>query len=149
MTGVVRFGVSMDKPLAAEFDRLIERRAYANRSEAIRDMVRRELVREEWQDPNAETVGTVTLVYDHHVRELGERLVALQHEHHDQVVSATHVHLTHEHCLEVLVVRGRAADVRKLADQLIAARGVLHGELVATTTGQVFERRGATDPHQH
>ena len=88
MPGAVRFGVSMDKPLAAKLDRLVAERGYANRSEAVRDMVRRELVREEWRDPNAETVGTVTLVYDHHVRELGERLVTLQHEHHDQVVSA-------------------------------------------------------------
>ena len=146
MAGLVRFGISMEGPLAARFDRLIAGRGYPNRSEAIRDLVRRELVRQEWQDPQAEIVGTVTLVYDHHVRELGERLVALQHEHHDQVISTTHVHLTHDHCLEVLVVRGRAAQVRKLADRLIAARGVLHGEVVATTTGKVFEKSGR---HKH
>ncbi|NIA21641.1 MAG: nickel-responsive transcriptional regulator NikR, partial [Anaerolineaceae bacterium] len=99
---------------------------------------RRDLVRQEWENPNAETVGTLTLVYDHHVRELGRRLVDLQHRHHEMVVSATHVHLTHDYCLEVLVVRGRARQVARLADQLIAVRGVLHGELVATTTGKVF-----------
>lgn len=141
MPGLVRFGVSMDTGLARRFDGLIRRRGYANRSEAIRDMVRRELVRQEWARPDADIVGTVTLVYDHHVRELGKRLTALQHEHHDMVVSATHVHLTHEHCLEVLVVRGPARDVRKLADRLLAAKGVLHGELVATATGEVFRGR--------
>ena len=138
MSKVIRFGVSMDSSLAARFDRLIKRRGYGNRSEAIRDMVRRDLVRQEWENPDAETVGTLTLVYDHHVRELGKRLVDLQHRHHDMVVSATHVHLTHDCCLEVLVVRGRAREVGRLADQLTAVRGVLHGELVATTTGKAF-----------
>lgn len=139
MPNLVRFGVSMDETLAARFDQLIERRGYANRSEAIRDMVRRELVRRQWENPDAEAVGTVTLVYDHHVPELTDRLVDLQHDHHDLVVSTTHVHLTHDHCLEVLVVRGRAGEVQKLADRLIAARGVLHGELVATATGHVLQ----------
>ena len=138
MAKVIRFGVSMDASLAGRFDRQLKRRGYSNRSEAIRDMVRRDLVRQEWENPNAETVGTLTLVYDHHVRELGRRLVDLQHRHHEMVVSATHVHLTHDYCLEVLVVRGRARQVARLADQLIAVRGVLHGELVATTTGKVF-----------
>jgi CopG family nickel-responsive transcriptional regulator len=146
MTGLVRFGVSMEQALARRFDRLIQRRGYGSRSEAIRDMVRRELVRQEWEDPDAETVGTVTLVYDHHVRELGERLVALQHEHHEIVISTTHVHLSHEHCLEVLVLRGRAGEVQKLADRLLACRGVLHGELVATSTGQVL---GGKAGHEH
>ena len=138
MAKVIRFGVSMGASLAARFDRQLKRRGYGNRSEAIRDLVRRDLVRQEWEDPNAEIVGTVTLVYNHHVRELGDRLINLQHEHHHLVVSTTHVHLTHEHCLEVLVVRGPAAQVAKLADRLTAARGVLHGELVTTTTGKVF-----------
>lgn len=145
MPDLVRFGVSMERELSRRFDRLIAARGYANRSEAIRDMVRKELVQEQWNDADAETVGTVTLVYDHHVRELGDRLVDLQHKHHDLVVSATHVHLSHDYCLEALVVRGRARDVQHLADQLIAARGVLHGKLVATATGQTFGK----SPHSH
>jgi CopG family nickel-responsive transcriptional regulator len=149
MAGVVRFGVSMEAPLSARFDQLVAARGYPNRSEAVRDMVRRELVRQAWQDPDAPTVGTVTLVYDHHVRDLGERLVSLQHDHHDLVVSATHVHLTHHNCLEVLVVRGPARAVRELADQLIAAKGVLHGELVATTTGEVFQEPPRRRRHGH
>jgi CopG family nickel-responsive transcriptional regulator len=148
MVGLVRFGVSMDAPLAKRFDKLMQRRGYHNRSEAIRDMVRRELVRQEWEEPDTEIVGTVTLLYDHHVRQAGDQLTALQHQHHDEVISATHVHLTHEHCLEVLVVRGRARQVQALADQLIASRGVLHGELVASTSGAIFEKE-SHGAHHH
>jgi CopG family transcriptional regulator, nickel-responsive regulator len=138
MSDLMRFGVSMDRKLTRQFDRMILKRGYENRSEAIRDMVRKELVRQEWDDPDAEAVGTVTLLFDHHVPELGERLTALQHRQHEAVISTTHVHLTHDYCLEVLVVRGRARDVQRLADQLIATRGVLHGELVATITGETL-----------
>lgn len=148
MSELVRFGVSMERELSKKFDRLIAGHGYANRSEAIRDMVRKELVLQEWSDPEAEAVGTVTLVYDHHVRELGDRLIDLQHEHHDVVVSSTHVHLNHDHCLEVLVLRGRARLVQHLADQLIAARGVLHGKLVATATGSAFGQ-GKRNSHGH
>lgn len=138
MSDLVRFGVSMDRKLARQFDRAILKRGYGSRSEAIRDMVRKEMVRQEWDNPDAEAVGTVTLVFDHHVPELGDRLTALQHRRHNVVISTTHVHLTHDYCLEVLVVRGRARDVQQLADQLIATRGVLHGELVATITGETL-----------
>ena len=148
MTDIVRFGISMERDLARRFDRLIARRGYANRSEAVRDMARKELVSQQWDDPDAETVGTVTLVYDHHVPELGDRLTDLQHRHHDLVTSTTHVHLSHDHCLEVLVVRGRARDVQRLADQLIAARGVLHGQLVATATGGVLGK-ASRRKHRH
>ncbi|MBN2581892.1 MAG: nickel-responsive transcriptional regulator NikR [Planctomycetes bacterium] len=143
MEKVVRFGVSMNGSLARRFDAMVKRRGYDNRSEAVRDMVRRDLIREEWEDPNSEIVGTITLVYDHRIRELGDRLIDIQHDHHDLVISTTHVHLTHEHCLEVLVVRGRARSVSRLADRVVAVRGVLHGQLVATTTGKVF-KAGAT-----
>jgi len=146
MPDLVRFSVSMEASLAARFDRMIRRRGYPSRSEAVRDMVRRELVRQEWEDPEAEAVGTVTLVYDHHVRDLSERLTEMQHRQHHLVTSTTHVHLTHDHCLEVIVVRGRARDVQALADKLIAARGVLHGELVATATGKALQGRAA---HKH
>lgn len=150
MSELVRFGVSMERELARKFDRLLAKQGYANRSEAIRDMVRKELVAEQWSDPEAEAVGTVTLVYDHHVRELSDRLVDLQHEHHGVVVSATHVHLNHDHCLEVLVLRGRAKDVQHLADQLLAARGVLHGKLVATATGATFgKKQHGSHSHNH
>lgn len=150
MSDLVRFGISMEAPLARQFDKLLRRRGYGSRSEALRDMVRRELVRQQWENDQAEAVGTVTLVYDHHVRELADRLTDLQHAQHELVVSTTHVHLSHETCLEVIVVRGRARDVQRLADRLIATRGVLHGELVATTTGKPFRAsRAAKSKHHH
>jgi len=129
---LVRFGVSMDKRLLAALDAVVKHRGYANRSEAIRDLVRAEQVREAWEKEKGPVVGTLTLLYDHHVREVGERLVHLQHDHGPLVHSAMHVHLSHRMCLEVIVLRGRPREVQALADRLIAARGVKHGRLVAT-----------------
>ena len=132
MARLVRFGVSMDDRLLAALDGIVSRRGYANRSEAIRDLVRAEQVRESWENEKGLVVGTLTLVYDHHVRELSERLVTLQHDHEEMVHSTMHIHLSHRMCLEVIVLRGKARDVQQLADRLIAARGVRHGRLVAT-----------------
>ena len=133
MTRLARFGVSMDARVLKALDRLVSDCHYANRSEAIRDLVRARQVREAWEKAAGPVVGTLTLVYDHHVREVGERLVTLQHDHEDLVHSTMHVHLSHRMCLEVIVLKGRPREVRELADRLIAARGVKHGRLVATT----------------
>ena len=130
-----RIGVAIDSGLLDQFDRLIESRGYTNRSEAFRDLIRDELVEKSWQDPASKVVGTVTLVYDHHVRLLSEKLTAMQHDFHNQILSTLHVHLDHDHCLEVLVVRGKAAAVKKIADALISTKGVRHGRLTITTTG--------------
>ena len=132
MAKLVRFGVSMDERLLEALDAVVARRHYANRSEAIRDLVRSEQVRESWEKAKGPVVGTLTLVYDHHVREVNERLLNLQHDHEDLVHSAMHVHLSHRMCLEVVVLKGKAREVQELADRLIAARGVKHGRLVAT-----------------
>jgi len=132
MSSLVRFGVSMDKRLLVALDAVVKRRGYANRSEAIRDLVRAEQVREAWEKERGPVVGTLTLLYDHHVREVSERLVHLQHDHGPLVHSAMHIHLSHRMCLEVIVLRGRPREVQALADRLIAARGVKHGRLVAT-----------------
>lgn len=132
MTELVRFGVSMDKRLLATLDGLVKRRGYANRSEAIRDLVRAEQVRESWESGKGPAVATLTIVYDHHVREVDERLTDLQHDHEDLVHSAMHVHLSHRMCLEVIVMRGKPKRIQKLADRLTAARGVKHGRLVIT-----------------
>jgi CopG family transcriptional regulator, nickel-responsive regulator len=134
MGEVRRFGVSIDDDLLDRFDRLIEAKGYANRSEALRDLIRDRMVDEEWSS-NAEVVGSITVVYSHHVRELTERLNELQHHHYSHVLSSLHVHLDPENCLEVIVVRGPAAEIRALADTLIGARGVKHGKLVMSTTG--------------
>ena len=132
MSKLVRFGVSMDARVLAALDAIVARRHYTNRSEAIRDLVRTEQVREAWEKAEGIVVGTLTLVYDHHVREVNERLVNLQHDHEDLVHSSMHVHLSHRMCLEVVVLKGKARKVQELADRLIAARGVKHGRLVAT-----------------
>src|SRR5262249_7903668 len=117
------------------FDRLIAQRGYTNRSQAFRDLIRDELVEKAWESPESSVVGTVTLVYDHHVRLLNEKLTDLQHDHHKSILSTLHVHLDHDNCLEVMVVRGKSADVRKIADALISTRGVKHGRLTITTSG--------------
>ncbi|HZT33661.1 MAG TPA: nickel-responsive transcriptional regulator NikR [Bryobacteraceae bacterium] len=130
-----RIGVAIDSDLLDQFDRLIARRGYTNRSEAFRDLIRDELVEKTWESPGSNVVGTVTLVYDHHVRMLNEKLTDMQHEHHRSILSTLHVHLDHDNCLEVLVVRGKAGDVQKIADALISTKGVKHGRLTITTSG--------------
>ena len=131
-----RIGVAIDSGLLRRFDGLIQQRGYSNRSEAIRDLIRAELVNEVTQSPSSMVAGTVTLLYDHHVRLLTEKLTGLQHDFHGTVVSTMHVHLDHQNCLEVLVLRGKSAEVHRIADLMIATKGVKHGRLVVTGTGE-------------
>jgi CopG family nickel-responsive transcriptional regulator len=130
-----RIGVAIDSDLLEKFDELIAQRGYSNRSEAFRDLIRGELVEEAWAKPDSPVVGTVTLVYDHHVRLLNEKLTEMQHQHYDHILSSLHVHLDHDNCLEVLVVKGKASEVRAIADNLISTKGVKHGRLTVTTPG--------------
>jgi len=132
---IVRFGVSIEDGLLKRFDERIDRRHYTNRSEAIRDLIRRDLVEEEWDERGGEVIGAVTLVYDHHVRNLTERLNDFQHKHADEIVVSSHVHLDHHNCLEVIVVRGSGERVRDLANHFRSVRGVKHATLSTTTTG--------------
>jgi len=132
---LARIGVAIDSDLLARFDQLINGRGYTNRSEAFRDLIRDELVQKAWESSDTEVVGTVTLVYDHHVRMLSEKLTDLQHDHHKNILSTLHVHLDHDNCLEVLIVKGKAGAVQRIADALISTRGVKHGQLTLTTTG--------------
>ena len=138
MPGVTRFGVSLEEHLLAQFDRLIARRGYTNRSEAIRDLIRESLVREQWEVGSDEVVGTLTLVYNHEVRDLTDKLTDLQHAHYKAIVSGLHVHLDPHHCLEVLVLRGRAKELKAIADRLIGTRGVKHGTFSATAEGRAL-----------
>ncbi len=138
MPGVTRFGVSLDEALLKRFDRLIARKGYANRSEAIRDLIREAFVRDQWESGTGEAVGTITLVYNHDTRDLADRLTDLQHAHFGSIVSTLHVHLDTHHCLEVLVLRGKAAELRKIADRLIGTRGVKHGTFSATSEGKTL-----------
>src|SRR3979490_876077 len=132
MSALSRIGVAIDSELLDKFDWLIAKRGYTNRSEAFRDLIRDELVEKTWESPESNVVGTVTLVYDHHVRLLSEKLTGIQHDFHHAILSTLHVHLDHDNCLEVLVVRGKSADVRKVADVLISPQGVKHGGVTIT-----------------
>lgn len=135
MSDLARIGVAIDSELLARFDGLIAGRGYTNRSEAFRDLIRDELVQKSWESAETEVVGTVTLVYDHHVRMLSEKLTDIQHDHHKNILSTLHVHLDHDNCLEVLIVKGKAGTVQKVANALISTKGVKHGSLTITTTG--------------
>jgi len=128
-----RIGIAVDSDLLERFDEFIGAQGYTNRSEAFRDLIRDRLIRQSVQSPQEEVVGTITLVYDHHVRLLPEKLTELQHDHQHTIVSSLHVHLDHDNCLEVLVVRGKSNEVHKLANLLISTRGVKHGQLTVTT----------------
>ena len=146
MGELVRFGISIDDELLERFDRQIAQKGYTNRSEAIRDLIRDDLVAQEWAR-NEETVGTITIVYDHHTRELSETLTHLQHSFDGQIMSVLHVHLDHHNCLEVLVVRGRSQRLKAFSDRLVGTRGVKHGKLTMTTTGAHL--MSAKDVHHH
>jgi len=135
MKKLIRFGVSLDHQLLEKFDRHIKRRKYTNRSEALRDLIRENLVGQEWHD-NKDTVGSITFVYDHHVRDLTRKLTNIQHDFQSHIMTGMHVHLDHDHCLEVLVVKGKGSEIRKVADALITVKGVKHGKLTMTTTGK-------------
>jgi CopG family nickel-responsive transcriptional regulator len=142
---LIRFGISIEKDLSAKFDSLIARKGYTNRSEAIRDLIRERLVEVEIQDQTdkRKAVGTITIIYDHHTRELVDRITETAHKHHDLILSSMHAHLTHSSCLEVMIVQGCGRDIRAFADLLTSIKGVLHGKLVIT--GFVEEEMD----HQH
>jgi CopG family transcriptional regulator, nickel-responsive regulator len=135
MSSLIRFGISLDKTLLESFDVLISDRGYTNRSEALRDLIRDELVRKEWLSGDI-VAGTITLVYDHHTRELNARLTDIQHNHHNVIIATQHIHLDHHNCLEVIVVQGTPQDIEKLAARLKATRGVKHSALTMATTGK-------------
>ena len=133
--GVNRFSVSLQPALLRDLDEMVREKGFESRSAAIADMVRDHLVEHRQKLGNREIAGTITLVYDHHKPHLQSLLTSIQHDHHDNILSTVHVHLDHDNCLEVLLVRGRGAEIRAIADQLIAARGMKHGKLTVTSTG--------------
>ncbi len=130
-----RFTVSMEDTLLDDFDTFIKERHYQNRSEALRDLIRGRIIEKEWQAEKA-VMGVISLVYDHHQHQLQEKVTELQHDYHNQIVSTTHVHMDHHNCLEVIIVHGKAGDVRRLADSLKALRGVRNGSLSMSSTGK-------------
>jgi CopG family nickel-responsive transcriptional regulator len=140
MPDLTRVSISLESSLLEAFDGLIAGKGYATRSEAIRDLIRDRLIREDTSQTKGEQVAVVTLVYDHHARELAARLIDKQHHHHDLVVSSLHVHLGARHCLEVSILRGAVHDVRHLGEELLATKGVLHGEITFTSGEAALNR---------
>jgi CopG family nickel-responsive transcriptional regulator len=136
MADLTRFGVSIQTRLLDQFDRLIAQKGYVNRSEAIRDLIRNQLVEVTAEHEAGEMVGTVTFVYNHHVRQLSDLLTEFQHQNYSAVIATLHVHLDEENCLEVLVIRGKSGEIRRIADKLIGTKGVKHGKLTLTTAGK-------------
>jgi len=134
VSDLVRLSLSIEKPLFEQLEKLVKTSGYENRSEFVRDLIRDRLVKGKW-DKDEEVLGTITMVYDHHQRRLAEKLIDLQHHHHASVLVTTHVHLSHHLCAEVILVRGRASLIRKLADAIHQQKGVLHAELSMTSTG--------------
>lgn len=135
MPKVVRLTFSIEEPLCKEFEELVKQGGYTNRSEFVRDMIREQLVSRQWKK-DEEALGTVTLVYNHHLRRVGEKLTDVQHHHHEQVLAATHVHLSHDLCAEVIIIRGKASEIQHIADELRQQKGVLHAALSMSTTGE-------------
>lgn len=134
MGDLTRFGVSIEDSLLQRFDQLIAGE-YENRSEAIRDLIRNRLVEEEWQESSKKVMGSITLLYDHHQRGLTEKMLDLQHKYHHLFKSNLHLHLSHDHCLEVIVVAGKAQQLKKAAGKLIGLKGVKHGKLTISSSG--------------
>jgi CopG family nickel-responsive transcriptional regulator len=134
LENIIRFGVSIEPNLLQKFDKHICQKGYTNRSEAIRDMIRKNLITQQQHDPNAEAVGTLTMIYDHHTGNLTNTLLDLQHDHHHTILTTTHVHIDNNNCLEVLVLKGKIKDIQFLADTIKSIKGIKHGELVTTTS---------------
>lgn len=135
MKKLFRFGVSLEKSLLDKFDKLIRSRNYTNRSEAFRDLIRQELIKKEWQE-GKKIAGAITLIYDHHKRELANKLTDIQHDFHDLIISTQHIHLDHDNCLEIIAVKGKSNEAQKLSDILKSIKGVKHTALSMSTTGK-------------
>ncbi|MGW8157548.1 nickel-responsive transcriptional regulator NikR [Desulfoprunum sp.] len=130
-----RFSISLEENLLEIFDNHIRARSYTNRSEAIRDLIRKAFVKKEWQ-ADKEVMGVISLVYDHHQHKLQDKVTEVQHGYHHHIVSTTHVHMDHDNCLEVIIVRGKAKEIQELSDKLVALRGIRDGHLAMSSTGR-------------
>ena len=135
MEKTIRFSISLEMELSKKFDGWLKKNGYENRSEAIRDLIRDKLVEEEWKDDAKEVVAVLNLVYSHDSPELPRVLTDIQHQHHSLVISSTHIHLDKHNCLEVIIMRGQAGVIKKVASELLSLRRVKHGRLMMTTTG--------------
>ena len=135
MTELIRLSISLEKTLCEKLDKMVKTSGYSNRSEYIRDLIRDRMVTDQWEK-SEEVLGTITLIYNHHQRELSEKITDIQHNHHEQVMASTHIHLSHEICAEMIMVKGVAENISRLADILRQQRGVLHSGLTMSSSGQ-------------
>ena len=154
MGKVQRFGVSIEESLACRFDEHIRQEGYSSRSEALRDLIREHLVSEQLSMDGTGAVASLSLVYDHHTRDLHETLNHLQHDHHELIISTLHVHIDHENCLEAVVLRGETGRVRSFANQVMSQPGVRHGNLHLVPAEEEIDRHdhgtgGTGTPHVH
>ena len=136
MSKIIRFGVSLEEALLDKFDKLIKSRKYTNRSEAIRDLIRQDLLRKDFEE-DREVAGAITFIYDHHQRDLLNKIIDVQHDHQDIIQSSQHIHLDHHSCLEIVAVKGNSSIVSKLSDTLKALKGVKNGSLSVSGTGSI------------
>jgi len=134
MSDLVRFGVSLEKTLLNKFDTLINEKKYTNRSEALRDLIRQELVQKQWQG-GREVAGAITLIYDHHKKDVLSKVTDIQHDFQNVIISTQHIHLDHHNCLEIVAVKGKARDIERLSDMVKAIKGVRHGTLSMSSCG--------------
>ncbi|MDY0186684.1 MAG: nickel-responsive transcriptional regulator NikR [Syntrophus sp. (in: bacteria)] len=139
MAEIVRFGVSLEKTLLKQFDRRIEEQGYTNRSEAIRDLIRQELLKKEWEE-DQEVAGSITYTYDHHQRDLLNKIIDVQHDFQDVIKSTQHIHLNHDNCLEIIAVKGSSTLISNLSHALKALKGVRHGSLSISGIGRIAQR---------
>lgn len=136
MSNIIRFGVSLEGALLDNFDRLIKKRKYTNRSEAIRDLIRQELLKKDLEE-DRDVAGAITFIYDHHQRDLLNKIIDVQHDHQDIIQSSQHIHLDHHNCLEIVAVKGKSSDISKLADNIKSLKGVKHGSLSVSGIGTI------------
>lgn len=145
MSEIVRFSVSLEADLLAEFDRYCETGRFATRSEAIRQLLRERLTHAAWDAAAADVAASLTLVYDHHRAKLTDKMIDIQHKHADRVVSSMHVHLTHDLCMELIALRGPAAELQELAASLSGLKGIFQAQLVIARA----DAHGHSHPHHH
>ena len=135
MAELIRFGISIEKDLSSRFDKFIKGKNYTNRSEAFRDLIRQELIKKQWQEGN-KIAGAITLIYNHHKRELLNKITDIQHDFQRVIISTQHIHLDHNNCLEIVAVKGNPKEAQKLADTLRSIKGVKHATLSMSSTGK-------------
>ena len=129
---ITRFGISIEPELLKQFDKIIIKEGYTNRSEKIRDLIRKNLINNEIKNPDSKAVGTLTIIYDHHTGNLTNKLLNIQHEHNNEILTTNHVHIDHQNCLEVIVLKGKIGNIQKLTNNIIALKGIKNGKLVIT-----------------